>query len=62
MYPNTSCTANQQHRHPWRQSEFASIRLRLLKVAGRFVETESRIRAAALKHDAVLSIESIQRT
>jgi hypothetical protein len=29
-----------------RQSEFASIRLRLLKVAGRFVETASRIRVA----------------
>jgi len=32
--------------HPLRQSEFASIRLRLLKVAGRFVETASRIRVA----------------
>ncbi len=32
--------------HPLRQSEFASIRLRLLKIAGRFVETASRIRVA----------------
>ncbi|MGA9022425.1 MAG: IS1380 family transposase [Terracidiphilus sp.] len=32
--------------HPLRQSEFASIRLHLLKVAGRFVETASRIRVA----------------
>jgi hypothetical protein len=29
-----------------RQSEFASIRLALLKLAGRFVETASRIRVA----------------
>jgi hypothetical protein len=32
--------------HPLRQSEFASIHLRLLKLAGRFVETASRIRVA----------------
>jgi hypothetical protein len=32
--------------HPLRQSEFASIRLRLLKLAGRFIETASRIRVA----------------
>jgi hypothetical protein len=32
--------------HPLRQSEFASIRLRLLKIAGRFIETASRIRVA----------------
>ena len=32
--------------HPLRQSEFASIRLRLLKLAGRFSETASRIRVA----------------
>ena len=32
--------------HPLRQSEFASIRLRLLKLAGRFVETATRIRVA----------------
>ncbi len=32
--------------HPLRQSEFASIGLRLLKIAGRFVETASRIRVA----------------
>ena len=32
--------------HPLRQSEFSSIRLHLLKVAGRIVETASRIRVA----------------
>ena len=32
--------------HSLQQSEFASIRLRLLKIAGRFVETASRIRVA----------------
>jgi hypothetical protein len=32
--------------HPLRQSEFASIRLRLLKIAGRITETASRIRIA----------------
>ena len=32
--------------HPLRQSEFASIRLRLLKIAGRIIETASRIRVA----------------
>jgi hypothetical protein len=32
--------------HPLRPSEFASIRLRLLKIAGRIVETASRIRVA----------------
>jgi len=32
--------------HPLRHSEFASIRLHLLKVAGRIVETASRIRVA----------------
>ena len=32
--------------HPLRQSEFASIRLHLLKIAGRIVETASRIRVA----------------
>ena len=32
--------------HPLQQSEFASIRLRLLKIAGRITETASRIRAA----------------
>jgi hypothetical protein len=32
--------------HPLRQSEFASIRLRLLKIAGRFIEIASRIRVA----------------
>jgi hypothetical protein len=32
--------------HPLRQSEFASIRLHLLKVAGRVAETASRIRVA----------------
>src|SRR5271157_3708074 len=32
--------------HPLRQSEFSSIRLHLLKVAGRVVETASRIRVA----------------
>ena len=29
-----------------RQSEFATIRLRLLKIAGRSTETESRIRVS----------------
>jgi hypothetical protein len=32
--------------HPLRHSEFASIRLHLLKIAGRIVETASRIRVA----------------
>ena len=32
--------------HPLRQSEFASIRLHLPKIAGRVVETASRIRVA----------------
>jgi Transposase DDE domain group 1 len=32
--------------HPLRQSEFTSIRLHLLKIAGRIVETASRIRVA----------------
>ena len=32
--------------HPLRQSEFSSIRLHLLKIAGRIVETASRIRVA----------------
>lgn len=32
--------------HPLRQSEFVSIRLHLLKVAGRVIETASRIRVA----------------
>jgi uncharacterized cysteine cluster protein YcgN (CxxCxxCC family) len=32
--------------HPLRQSEFNSIRLHLLKIAGRIVETASRIRVA----------------
>lgn len=32
--------------HPLRQSEFNSIRLHLLKLAGRFAETASRIRVA----------------
>jgi hypothetical protein len=32
--------------HPLRQSEFASIRLHLLKIAGRIIETASRIRIA----------------
>lgn len=32
--------------HPLRQSEFTSIRLHLLKIAGRVVETASRIRVA----------------
>ncbi len=32
--------------HPLRQSKFASIRLRLLKIAGRIIETASRIRVA----------------
>ena len=32
--------------YPLRQSEFTSIRLHLLKVAGRIVETASRVRVA----------------
>ena len=32
--------------HALRKTEFASIRLHLLKIAGRIVETESRIRVA----------------
>ena len=32
--------------HPLRQSEFTSIRLHLLKIAGRIIETASRIRVA----------------
>jgi len=32
--------------HPMRQTEFATIRLRLLKIAGRITETVSRIRVA----------------
>jgi hypothetical protein len=32
--------------HPLRQSEFSSIRLHLLKIAGRIIETTSRIRVA----------------
>ncbi len=32
--------------HPLRRSEFASIRLHLLKIAGRIIETASRIRVA----------------
>jgi hypothetical protein len=32
--------------HPLRQSEFTSIRLHLLKIAGRIVETASRVRVA----------------
>ena len=32
--------------HPMRQTEFATIRLRLLKIAGRITETASRIRVA----------------
>lgn len=36
--------------HPLRQGEFASIRLHLLKIAGRIVETVSRIRVALASH------------
>ena len=32
--------------HPLRHTEFATIRLRLLKIAGRIIETASRIRIA----------------
>jgi hypothetical protein len=32
--------------HPLRHSEFATIRLRILKIAGRIIETASRIRVA----------------
>ena len=32
--------------HPLRHTEFATIRLRLLKIAARFIETASRIRIA----------------